>query len=83
MTIFGWIIVGLLAGSVAQSVTGLRKRGCLFTLVVGVVGAFIGGALFRAVGSDGDVKGINLGSVFVAFIGGCVLCLLLKVVDRS
>ena len=83
MTIFGWIIVGLLAGSVAQSVTGFRKRGCLFTLAVGVIGAFIGGALFRAVGSDGNVKGVSLGSVFVAFIGGCVLCLLLKVLDRS
>ena len=83
MTIFGWLIVGLLAGSVAQSVTGFRKRGCMFTLVVGVIGAFVGGALFRAVGSNGDVKGINLGSVFVAFIGGCVLCLLLKAVDRK
>ena len=62
---------------------GIRKRGCLFTLVVGVIGAFIGGALFRAVGSDGDVKGVSLGSVSVAFIGGCVLCLLLKVLDRS
>ena len=83
MTIFGWIIVGLLAGSVAQSATGFRKRGCLFTLVVGVIGAFIGGALFRAVGSNGNVKGVSLGSVFVAFIGGSVLCLLLKVLDRS
>ena len=83
MTIFSWIIVGLLAGSVAQSVTGFRKRGCMFTLAVGVIGAFIGGALFRVVGSDGDVKGINITSVFVAFIGGCVLCLLLNAVDRK
>ena len=82
MNVLGWIIVGLLAGSFAQSVTGLQKRGCLFTLVVGVIGAFIGGALFQAVGSSGNVKGINLGSIFVAFVGGCVLCLILKALEK-
>lgn len=83
MTIFGWIIVGLFAGSFAQSVTGLKKRGCLFTMVVGVIGAFIGGALFQSVGSHGNLKDANFGSIFVAFIGACVLCLGLKAIDRK
>lgn len=34
----GWVIVGLIAGSLAQTVTGVEKRGCLFTLLIGVLG---------------------------------------------
>ncbi len=75
MGIFAWIIVGLLAGSLAQRVTGHEKRGCAYTLVVGVLGALIGGALFNAAGSSATVTGLNLGSVFVAFVGGSALCL--------
>jgi uncharacterized membrane protein YeaQ/YmgE (transglycosylase-associated protein family) len=81
MGVVGWIILGLIAGSFAQSVTGFEKRGCLFTMIVGIVGAFIGGALFSFVGSK-PVMEFNVGSAFVAFIGGCVLCLVLKVFER-
>lgn len=83
MGLLAWIVVGLIAGSLAQSVTGLEKRGCAYTLVVGVLGALIGGALFNAAGTDEKLTGINFGSVFVAFIGGCALCLVLKVLHRD
>ena len=79
VNLLGWIITGLIAGSFAQRVTGTQKRGCLFTLVVGVIGALIGGALFQAAGSRG-VSGFSWWSLFVAFIGGCVLCSVLSVV---
>ena len=48
-------------------------------MVVGVIGALIGGALFQAAGSHG-VSDFSWWSLFVAFIGGCVLCLVLGVV---
>jgi uncharacterized membrane protein YeaQ/YmgE (transglycosylase-associated protein family) len=82
MNVLGWIVLGLVAGSFAQTATGFEKRGCLFTMIVGIVGAFIGGALFSFVGSKPLLK-FNVGSAFVAFIGGAVLCLILKVLERK
>jgi uncharacterized membrane protein YeaQ/YmgE (transglycosylase-associated protein family) len=82
MGIFAWIIVGLIAGSLAQTVTGKERRGCTYTLVIGVLGALIGGALFNAAGTSNALTGLNFGSIFVAFIGGCALCLVLNVIDR-
>jgi len=81
VNLIGWIITGLLAGSFAQRVTGTERRGCLYTLVIGVLGALIGGALFQAAGSHG-VSDFSWWSLFVAFIGGSALCLLLGLVDK-
>lgn len=81
MNVLGWIILGLVAGSLAQTVTGFEKRGCLFSMIVGIVGAFIGGALFSFVGSKPILR-FNFGSAFVAFVGASVLCLGLKVLER-
>ena len=81
MGVLSWIVLGLIAGSLAQTITGFEKRGCLFTMVVGIIGAFVGGALFSFVGSK-PVMRFNLGSAFVAFIGAAVLCLVLKGFER-
>ena len=78
MDILGWIIVGLLAGGLARMATGSEKRGCLATMVVGILGGIIGGALFNAAGSKGLHGGI--GSIFVAFIGACALLFVLQAV---
>jgi len=81
MGLLGWIVVGLVAGSLAQSVTGTQKRGCLFTLLVGVAGAAIGGALFNAAGSRG-ITHFSLWSMLVAFVGAGLLCLVLQLLTR-
>jgi uncharacterized membrane protein YeaQ/YmgE (transglycosylase-associated protein family) len=73
----GWILIGLVTGSLAQSVTGVEKRGCLYSIVVGVIGSLVGGALFRAAGVTERVP-----SFFVAFIGACVFCFALKFLSR-
>lgn len=77
MGLLGWIVVGLIAGSLAQSLTGFEKRGCVFTLVIGVVGGIIGGALFNAAGDRG-ITDFGWRSLFVAFVGASLLCLVLK-----
>jgi uncharacterized membrane protein YeaQ/YmgE (transglycosylase-associated protein family) len=80
MGILGWIVVGFIAGGLARWVTGARKRGCLSTLVVGILGALIGGALFRLASGD-DVNtfdDFDLGSIFVAFVGAVLLLLVLE-----
>ena len=74
MGFFGWIVVGLLAGSLAQGVTGVEKRGCMFTLLLGVLGAVVGGALFNAAGGRG-IGDFGLWSLFVAFVGAGAICL--------
>ena len=81
MGLFGWIVVGLIAGSLAQSATGMQKRGCLMTLLIGVLGAVIGGALFNAAGSH-QVLRFSLGSILIAFVGAGALCLVLKALSR-
>ena len=78
MGLVGWIVIGLVAGSIAQSVAGVEKRGCLFTLLVGVLGAVVGGALFNAA-TDGDhVMRFNLGSMLVALVGAFAVSLALR-----
>jgi uncharacterized membrane protein YeaQ/YmgE (transglycosylase-associated protein family) len=74
MGILGWIIVGLVAGGLAGRVTGVRGNGCLATMVVGIVGGLLGGALFSAAGDEG-IGGFGLRSMFVAFIGATLLLL--------
>ena len=63
--------MSLLAGAIGQRVAGTEKRGCLGTMAVGVLGAFVGGALYRALrGSDVEVfDELDLGSILVATLG--------------
>ena len=79
MSLIAWAIVGLLAGGIARRVVGTEKRGCLGTIAIGVLGAFIGGGLYRAVRGD-DVEvfdELDLGSILVATIGAVALLLVL------
>jgi uncharacterized membrane protein YeaQ/YmgE (transglycosylase-associated protein family) len=85
MSILGWIVVGFIAGGLARWVTGARRRGCLATIVVGILGGLIGGALFRlATDRDTDViDDFDLGSIFVAFVGAVLLLLVLEAIGRN
>ena len=56
MNLIAWIIVGLLAGFLARWIVGDDKTGCLYTIAVGVLGAFIGGALMNAAGERRDQR---------------------------
>ena len=73
MGVVGWIIVGFVAGAFARALTGSGSRlGCLGTVLVGIVGGLIGGAIFNAAGDEG-IGHFGLRSMFVAFVGACVL----------
>lgn len=82
MGLLGWIVMGLLVGSLAQSAVGIEKRGCLFTLLIGAGGAVLGGWLFNQVTDRRQVIEFNLGSMFVAFVGAGLLCLAVRVAQR-
>ncbi len=83
MSILAWLVVGFVAGGLARWVTGADKRGCLATIVVGIIGALIGGTLFRlATGDEGTAfDDFDLGSVFVAFLGSVLLLLVLQAIS--
>jgi uncharacterized membrane protein YeaQ/YmgE (transglycosylase-associated protein family) len=67
-----WIVVGFLAGVLAKGVTGRHRPGCLGTIVIGIIGGIVGGALFKAAGGEG-INSFSLYSILVAFVGATVL----------
>jgi len=79
MSLIAWLVVGGIAGWLASMVipTGL---GLLGNIIVGVLGGFIGGFLFRSIGEVG-MTGLSIWSIFVAFIGAIVLLYLIKLVN--
>ncbi len=77
MGVIGWIVVGLLAGGLARRATGSEQRGCLGTMVIGILGGILGGALFNAIGGNG-IGDFGLWSILVAFVGACVLLFILQ-----
>jgi uncharacterized membrane protein YeaQ/YmgE (transglycosylase-associated protein family) len=72
MSILAWIILGLIAGFIASKIFVGSGQGVLMDIVLGIVGAVVGGYLFSALGATG-VTGFNLWSMFVAIVGAVVL----------
>jgi uncharacterized membrane protein YeaQ/YmgE (transglycosylase-associated protein family) len=70
--LFGWIVVGFVAGALARAVTGGWQMGCALTIVVGVLGGLLGGWLFSLAGDEG-IGDFGLRSMFVAFVGAVLL----------
>jgi uncharacterized membrane protein YeaQ/YmgE (transglycosylase-associated protein family) len=82
MGILAWIVLGLIAGFLASAVMRGGGFGIIGDIIVGVVGALIGGFLFSALGSTG-VTGFNIWSLFVAFVGACILIAILRAVSGT
>jgi uncharacterized membrane protein YeaQ/YmgE (transglycosylase-associated protein family) len=79
--LIGWLIIGLLAGSISGWVVGLRSvQGCLPTVVVGVAGAVVGGWLTEQLGL-GHGQGF-VGAVLVATLGGIAVRLVLRALEE-
>ena len=75
MGILSWILLGLVAGAIARLVMpGKGPKGILVTMVVGIVGAFLGGSIGTALGL-GSVQGFDFRSLFLAVIGAVALLL--------
>lgn len=82
MSILAWLIVGLIAGFLARLALPGREPGpggIVGDLIVGIVGALIGGWIFGAFGMGG-VTGINIGSIIVAFIGAVIFLLIWRAI---
>jgi uncharacterized membrane protein YeaQ/YmgE (transglycosylase-associated protein family) len=81
MDLLTWIIVGLIAGVLASILMGGTGYGLIGDIVIGVVGAFVGGWIFRALHVTSPFGGLP-GVIFVAFIGAVVLLLILRLLRR-
>jgi uncharacterized membrane protein YeaQ/YmgE (transglycosylase-associated protein family) len=72
MSVIGWIVLGLIAGFIASKIVNKEGEGLILDIVLGVVGAIIGGFLFNQFGAAG-VTGFNIYSMFVAIVGAVVV----------
>lgn len=70
--IISWILIGLIAGYLASRVINKTGEGVLRDILLGILGAFVGGVVARVLGGSG-VTGFNIWSIFVAFIGAVLL----------
>lgn len=82
MGIISWIIFGALAGWIASMLTGNNPRmGAFMNIVVGIIGAAIGGFVFSLLGSTG-VTGFNLWSLIVAVAGSLILLTIVNAIRK-
>lgn len=82
MSFLGWIIIGGLAGWVASKIMGTaEKQGALANIVVGVIGAFIGGFVMNLL-FDKGLSGFSVWSFVVALVGSVILIWILKMVRK-
>jgi uncharacterized membrane protein YeaQ/YmgE (transglycosylase-associated protein family) len=81
MSAIAWIILGLLSGFIASKIVNRTGEGILMDIVLGIIGAIIGGFLFAQFGAAG-VSGLNLYSMFVAVIGAIVVLLTYHAIVR-
>jgi uncharacterized membrane protein YeaQ/YmgE (transglycosylase-associated protein family) len=72
MSILAWIILGLVAGFIGSKVVNKSGEGFILDIILGVVGAIVGGWIFSVFGAHG-VTGLNIYSLIVAVIGAIVV----------
>jgi len=81
MSILAWIILGLIAGFIGSKLVNKRGEGLIVDILLGIVGAVVGGWLFRNFGAHG-VTGLNLYSLLVAVVGAVVVLLVYHALRR-
>jgi uncharacterized membrane protein YeaQ/YmgE (transglycosylase-associated protein family) len=75
MSIIAWIVLGLVAGFIASQIVNQRGSGMLLDIVLGIIGALVGGWVFSLFGAH-QVTGLNLYSLIVAIFGSVLILVL-------
>jgi uncharacterized membrane protein YeaQ/YmgE (transglycosylase-associated protein family) len=81
MSILAWIVLGLISGFIASKIVNKSGEGVVLDIVLGIVGAFVGGWLFSTFGQAG-VTGLNLYSMLVAVVGAVVVLVIYHALFR-
>ena len=82
MGFIAWIVVGAIAGFLANQVMGSRE-GLLMMIVLGIVGGLVGGYLAATVLNVGSVDGINIESIIIATLGAILVIFVVRAMSRS
>ena len=72
MSIIAWVILGLVAGFIGSKLVNKSGEGLILDIVLGIVGAVVGGFVFSAFGAAG-VTGLNIYSLIVAVVGAVIV----------
>jgi uncharacterized membrane protein YeaQ/YmgE (transglycosylase-associated protein family) len=82
MSILAWIVLGLIAGFIGSKLVNKSGEGVLLDIILGIVGALIGGWVFNFFGAAG-VTGLNLYSLLVAVIGSVLFLVVYHALRRA
>ncbi len=82
MSILAWIVLGIVAGFIGSKIVNKSGEGLVLDLVLGVVGAVVGGLLFNTFGHEG-VTGFNIYSLLVAVVGAVVVLFAYRMITRT
>jgi uncharacterized membrane protein YeaQ/YmgE (transglycosylase-associated protein family) len=82
MSFIAWIVLGLIAGFIGSKIINKRGEGLILDIVLGVIGAVVGGWLFHLFGMSG-VTGLNIYSLIVAVIGALVVLVIYHAIQGS
>jgi uncharacterized membrane protein YeaQ/YmgE (transglycosylase-associated protein family) len=81
MSFLAWIVLGLISGFIASKIVNKSGSGAVMDVVLGIVGAVVGGWLFNTIGHVG-VTGVNLYSILVAVVGAVVVLIIYHALFR-
>ena len=82
MSILAWLVLGLIAGFIGSKIVNKTGEGLIMDIVLGIVGAFVGGFIFTHFFGAAGVTGLNLYSMFVAVVGAIVVLLIYHLLVR-
>ena len=81
MSFIAWIILGLIAGFIGSKIVNKSGEGFFLDIILGIVGAIVGGWLFTLVGAS-PVNGLNIYSLFVAVVGAIIVLMVYHMLVR-
>jgi len=82
MAIISWIVLGAIAGFLANMIVG-GSEGVIGTIILGIIGAVVGGYLAKAIFHKGDVTGVNIESIVIAVLGAIVVLFVWRALTRN
>ena len=82
MGILSWLVLGLVSGFIASKLVNKTGEGLIMDIVLGVVGAFVGGFIFTHFFGAAGVTGLNIPSLFVSVVGAVVVLLAYHMIVR-
>lgn len=82
MGIVSWIVLGAIAGFIANLIVGGRE-GVILTIILGIVGALVGGFIAAALFHKGDVTGVNVESIVISVLGAILVLVVWRALEGN